>query len=137
LVGKLVQFAATKSNALAGDLPDQREHWRVDRIGGGEGGGRVQEARTGNAGIGCRRACRLRCTESHIGCALLVPGRDDSDAISGIVERVEKMVELDAGQPEKSINAVCFQPSHNRPAAACADQLAVSDHLSCSRRQSL
>ena len=44
--------------------------------------------------------------ESHVGGALLVAAADEADAVAGPVHRIEKMIELPAGQPIDGVHAV-------------------------------
>ena len=87
LVADLMQVAEVAADVGVGNFADQRQHRRVHRIGGEEGGGRVEQARPRHHGIGLGLAGRERRAERHIGRALLVAGVDGPHPVAGAVNR--------------------------------------------------
>ena len=111
-----------RREALARDLAGQAEYRRVGGIGGAERGSRVQHTRTRDHAVGTGVAGRPRMTEGHVGGALLVAAADEADAVAGPVHRVEKMIELPAGQAIDGVHvpfARIWPSSASAPLISC------------------
>jgi hypothetical protein len=101
-----MQEAVAAADVLLRDLPGQRHHRRVARIGGGQSRGAVEEARTRHHAVDLRPAGRHGRAQRHVGGALLMPGMHDPDAVAGMEEGVHQHVVLHAGQAEQGVDPV-------------------------------
>ena len=106
LVGQLVQHPEPLADGAQRDLAGQRQHRRVGRVGRGERGRRVEEARSRHDGEGLGPAGRQRRAQRHVGCALFVPRRNRLQPVLLVVEGVEEIVVLHAGQAVKVFDPV-------------------------------
>ena len=97
------------ADGAQGNLADQRHDRRVGRVGRGECGAGVQKPRSGNNCESLGPAGRQRGAERHIGCALLVPRLDGRKPVLRVVQGVEKIVVLDAGQAIEPVDPVLDQ----------------------------
>ncbi len=121
LVRDLVQEAEAAADQGGRDLARDAQHRRVGRVGGGERGGGVEEARARHDGVGARLAARPRVAERHVGGGLLVARMDDADLVAGVVERDEQRVVLHPGQREQRVDPVpasASRPAPRRPSFA-------------------
>ena len=87
LVADLVQMAEMASDVGVGNFADQRQHRRIHRIGGEQGGRGVEQARPRHHGVGRGLAGRQRGAQRHIGRALLVPGVDGPHPVGCLEQR--------------------------------------------------
>ena len=106
LVADFVQQAIAAVNRGGVDLPGDRQHRLATAIGGRQGGGGVQNTGAGNDREGANPAGRDGVAEGHIGGALLMAGVEDADGVALVIDGVEEMVQLHAGQGEQGIDAV-------------------------------
>ena len=98
LIVDLVQVPKLAADIALRDLSDQRQHRRIHRVGGQQGGARVEQARPRHDRDGLGLAGRKRRAKRHIGRALLVAGVNGPDAILRLEQRIEQMIVLHAGQ---------------------------------------
>ena len=121
LVGDLVQQTEAAADIVGRNLAGERQHRRVAAIGGGERRRRVQQAGAGHHGVDADPAAGGGIAECHIAGTLLVAGMDHPDRVALVVQRVEQVVELHAGQAEDGVDAVaqdrfdqCLAAGHAR-----------------------
>ena len=114
LVVDLVQVAEFAADVAVRDLPDQRQHLRVHRIGGEQRGRRIEQARAGHHRVGLRLAGGERGAERHVGGALFVPRMHGADHVGRLEQRVEQMVVLHAGQRVERVEAMRDQRRDDR-----------------------
>ena len=106
LVADLVQMAEVAADVGVGDFADQRQHRRVHRIGGEEGGRGVEQARPRHHRVGGGLAGRQRRAQRHIGRALLVPGVDGPHPVASLEQGGEQLVVLHPRQRVDRVDAV-------------------------------
>ena len=106
LMRDLVQEAEPAFDVGRGYLPGDAKHRAVAGVGGGEGRGRIEDARPRNHQACADPAARLRVAERHVGRRLLMARVDDVDRRATRVERVEDVIELQPGQAEYRQGAV-------------------------------
>ena len=109
LVRKLVQQPESLADGAQGNLADQRHDRRVGRIGRRQRRAGVQKSRAGHNCESLGPAGRQRGAERHVGRALLVPCLDGRKPVLRVVQGVEKIVVLDAGQAIEPVDAVLDQ----------------------------
>ena len=114
LVADFVQMAEAAADIGVGNLPDQRQHRRVHGIGGEEGGRGIEEAGSGNDGIGLRLSGRERRAERHIGGALLMAGVDGAQPVGELEQRLEQQIVLHARQRIDRVEPVGDQRGDDR-----------------------
>ena len=98
LIVDLVQLPKLAADVAIRNLPDQRQHRRVHRVGGQQRGACVEQARPRHHGASLRLAGRERRTERHVGRALLMTCVNGPDAILRLEQCIEQMIVLHAGQ---------------------------------------
>ena len=114
LVADLVQVTEMAPDVGVGNLADQRQHRRIHRIGGEQGGRGVEQARPRHHGIGRGLAGRQRGAQRHIGSALLVPGVDRPHPVGCLEQRREQVIVLHPRQRVDRANAVGDHGVHRR-----------------------
>ena len=113
LVVDLVEMAMSLVDGEGGDLPDQRQHRRVQSVGGQQRARGVQQTGAGHDREGLRPAGGQRGPERHVGGGLLVAGMNDADAVAGLERGIEQVVVVDAGKGVQRVDAVGEQGLEN------------------------
>ena len=116
LVVDLVEHAAVHADEVALDLAADDEDGRRRGVGGAESGGGVEQAGSGNHQGGADFAAGAGVAVGHVGGGLLVAGGDEPDA-GHVVEGVESVVKLHAGESEYHAHAFEVQRTHQGLAA--------------------
>src|SRR5229473_3266626 len=98
LVADLVEVAEAAADVRVGDLPDQRQHRRVHRIGHEQRRAGVEQSGAGHDRVGLRLAGGERGAERHIGGALFMAGVDGPDGFGGLEQRIEQGIVVHAGK---------------------------------------
>ena len=116
LVVDLVEHATVHADEVALDLAADDEDGRGRGVGGAESGGCVEQAGSGDHEGGADLSAGAGVAVGHVGGGLLVAGGDEPDA-GHVVERIEGMVELHAGESENHADAFEVQRTHQGLAA--------------------
>ena len=116
LVVDLVEHAAVHADEVALDLAADDEDGRRGGVGGAESGGGVEQAGSGDHKGGADFAAGAGVAVGHVRRRLLVAGGDEPDA-GHVVEGVEGVVKLHAGESENHAHAFEVQRTHQGLAA--------------------
>jgi len=117
LVGDFVEHAVAAADVVAVELAGEAEDRGIGGVGGGEGGGGVEESGAGDDYEDAGIARGEGVTEGHVGCALLVARVDDAHAVAGVVDGCVEVVVLYAGEAEDGVDAVGEESVNKRFAA--------------------
>ena len=122
-----MQEAKPAADMSGGNLSGDTKHRRVTSIRGGKRRRRIENARSGYDEAGTDTPSHLRIAESHVRGRLLVPRMNDADRILPGVERVENVIELNAGQAEDRVDAFGCQSINENLGAGCAGLVDSAD----------
>ena len=124
-----MQEAETAADMRGGDLSGDAKHRRVARISGRKRCCRVEHTRSGHHEARADAAACLRIAEGHVGGRLFVARVDDANGVLAAVERVENIVELQAGQAEDGVDTLGRQRIDKSLGAGRADLCAHAGNL--------
>ena len=110
LVGDFVEHPVAPANLVRMNLAGEGQDFGVAAVGGGEGGGGVEQPRPGHDVIDTHPVARQGIAQGHIGRALLVAAMDHPEFLPRVVDGVVEVVILHAGQAENRVHAVGDQP---------------------------
>ncbi len=112
-----MQQAAPNLDQVGLNLARDAQHRGITGIGGGEGGGGIEQAGAGDDQAGADLARRSGVAVRHVGGALLVPGLEDADSVPLGVQGIKGAIELDAGQAKDRVDPLPDQRSDQSLAA--------------------
>ena len=112
LVVQFVQMPKAAINLIGRNLPQQRQHRRIQSIGVEQRRRTVQKSRSRHHSKGLRSAGRQRRPQRHIGRRLLVPRVQHTQPVLCAVQRVKQRIIVQAGQAEDLGQAMVAQALH-------------------------